>query len=196
MNFINAYILSLNGEVERRNWITDKLSDKFNLYFFPAVNGRKFKLKLNHNLINSPAIATFISHTTLMLYLKNIDGYNLILEDDSDFIGESEKDIISKINTLPDDWDIAFLGWYANSTLIKPKKVNNDWCFVNGFWGLHAYIVNKKSTDKIYNLLLDIDTHIDLQLSRLISSRRISAYFLNKPLFDQYAKFESQIKHL
>lgn len=62
----------------------------------------------------------------------------------------------------------------------------------DSFWGTHAYLIKKTSIIKIYNLLLNMDTHIDIQISRLIKSEKIKGYFIIDPLINQES-FESQI---
>jgi GR25 family glycosyltransferase involved in LPS biosynthesis len=187
---MRTIVISLPRAKDRQNWIMNNL--KIDFSFFWAIDGKKFDLK--HQLLNSEAISTFISHITLMQQLKNYsEDYFLILEDDVELVGDVDS-IDMKIKTLPEDWDIAFIGWYNSNFLEKPKNVNDDWVFFREFWGMHAYVVRKESIDKIYSLLVSVDTHIDVQLSRVISRGKLNAYFLKNPIFKQNGTFKSQIK--
>lgn len=183
-------VITLPKAKARQKWIIDNLKADFS--FFWAIDGKKFDLK--HPLLNSEAVSTFLSHITLMQQLKNsTDDRFLILEDDVEQVGDLNS-LEEKLKTLPSDWDIAFIGWYNANFFGKPKPITGDWVFVSGFWGMHAYVVRKESIDKIYSSLVSIDTHIDVQLSRVISNGRLKAYFLRTPIFKQSGTFPSQIK--
>jgi len=184
-------IISLDKATERREYLKSKLDGILDYSFFWAIDGQKFRLK--HDLINAPAIATFLTHVTLWLEIRNKPNQNyLILEDDIDLVGDISK-LESKISTLPDNWDIALFGWYHTHTFGRKRVVNDDWVTVPKFWGLHSYIVNKDSITKIYNNLINMDNHIDIQLARLIGIGKINGYFLKEPMFVQSGKFTSQI---
>jgi GR25 family glycosyltransferase involved in LPS biosynthesis len=184
-------IISLDKATERREYLKSKLDGILDYSFFWAIDGQKFRLK--HDLINAPAIATFLTHVTLWLEIRNKPNQNyLILEDDIDLVGDISK-LESKISTLPDNWDIALFGWYHTRTFGKKRVVNDDWVTVPKFWGMHSYIINKDSITKIYNNLINMDNHIDIQLARLIGIGKINGYFLKEPMFVQSGKFPSQI---
>lgn len=187
---ISTKVISLPRASERQNWIKKTLP--FDFSFFWAIDGKKFTLA--HPIINSQAVATFLTHVSLINHVKDEPGESfLILEDDSEFAGDLES-IGEKISTLPDDWDMAFLGWYKSDFLETPKRVNEDWVKVSRFWGMHAYLVKKRSIAKIYQAIHNIDTHIDVQLSGVFSRGGLNGYFLKEPLFKQSDKFTSQIK--
>lgn len=159
--------------------------------FFNAIDGKKFKL--NHAILTPEAVACFLSHTTLYLQLLNKDEeYFFIFEDDVKPLTTLDK-IEEKLETLPKDWDIAFLGWFSDSFSIKNKRdINEDWMVIDSFWGFQSYVIKKSSILKIYSTLLNIDTHIDLQIGRQIKSRKINGYFLKQPLISQ-GGFETSI---
>jgi len=181
------WVISLLRAEERQNWVKSHLDFTFD--FFWAVDGKKFRL--SHPVLNPEAVSTFITHTTLWLQLKNLSDDNfLILEDDVEMIGDYSN-IEQKLETIPENWDIAFVGWYNTNFFGRPTQVNKDWVFIPKFWGMHSYIIRKSSIDKIYKSLVNIDNHIDIQLSRLILEGRIKAYFLKEPIFKQGSQFPS-----
>ena len=185
---LKPIVISLLGAEERKLHI-QKYFDEYEV--FHAINGKKFRLK--HGLLTPEAISCFLSHTTLWLQLINRqEDFFLILEDDAN-PKTSLKEIEIKLETLPQDWDMAFIGW--NHDIITKKTivdVNVDWITTGSFWGFHAYLINKSSITKIYNSLLNMDTHIDIQIGRLIKSGNIKGYFLKEPLINQ-ENLESQI---
>jgi GR25 family glycosyltransferase involved in LPS biosynthesis len=181
-------VISLLEQTERKLHI-QKYFPEYEV--FHAINGKKFRLK--HGILTPEAIACFLSHTTLWLQLLNQEEeFFFIIEDDAKpKTGLAE--IESKLQSLPEDWDIAFLGWnYSLSTEKTIKKINENWMTCDAFWGLQAYVIRKSSIKKIYQKLLNMDTHIDIQLARLIQKKHINGYFLNESLIVQES-LESQI---
>lgn len=185
-------VLTLPKAEQRQRYIKENI--KLPYEFFWAIDGSKFRFK--HSILNTPAVCTFLSHTNLMLQsLNDEDDLCLVLEDDVSFNGSLDL-INEKIQTLPEDWDIAFFGWYAVQFPMKKIDINNDWFIVDKFWGMHAYLIKKDKIMKLYNTILNIDSHIDIQISKYISQKKLNGYFLKVPLFHQSGKFESQIKNL
>jgi GR25 family glycosyltransferase involved in LPS biosynthesis len=185
-------VLTLPKAEQRQKHIKENI--KLPYEFFWAIDGLKFRFK--HSILNTPAVCTFLSHTNLILQSLNDDSdLCLILEDDVIF--SANLDLINeKIQTLPEDWDIAFFGWYPVKFPNKTIEINDDWFIVNEFWGMHAYLIRKEKIMKLYDTILNIDSHIDIQISRYISQKKLNGYFLKKPYFNQCGKFESQIKDL
>lgn len=185
---IKPIVISLLEQKERRDYIKSIFP---NCEFFNAINGKKFKLK--HAILNPEAVACFLSHTTLHLQLLNREEeYFLIFEDDVKPI-LSLDEIHNKIDTLPNDWDIAFLGWFSEKREIDNQKtINKDWMVINSFWGFQSYLIKKSSIIKIYENLLNIDDHIDIQIAREIKCGNINGYFLINPILSQ-ENFETQI---
>ena len=75
------------------------------------------------------------------------------------------------------------------------QDINEDWMVMDSFWGFQGYVIKKSSILKIYSTLLNIDTHVDVQIGRQIKSRKINGYFLKESLITQ-GGFETSIpKH-
>ena len=185
---LKPIVISLIQQQERRAYIQEIYPG---CEFFNAIDGRKFKL--NHPLLTPEAIACFLSHTTLYLQLLNREEeYFFIVEDDAKPL--VTLDILEdKMKTLPEDWDMAFFGWFSDPFTTKTKKeINNDWMVVDSFWGFQGYVIKKSSILKIYSTLLNIDTHVDVQIGRQIKNKRINGYFLKESLIAQ-GGFETQI---
>jgi GR25 family glycosyltransferase involved in LPS biosynthesis len=183
-------VITLPGATNRQDWISNNVSIPFSFHW--AIDGHKYKL--SHKLVNPPTVATFLTHTNLWLQLRDLNSDKFLILEDDIKIENNFQILDEKIKTLPEDWDIAFVGWYNTNYFGKPRPINDDWVFVERFWGLHAYIVKKSSINKIYNSIVNIDTHIDVQLSRLITSNLIKGYFLKSPVINQSGNFPSQIK--
>lgn len=185
---LKPIVISLLGAEERKLHI-QKYFPEYEV--FHAINGKKFRLK--HGILTPEAVSCFLSHTTLWLQLINRqEEFFLILEDDAT-PKTSLKEIEIKLETLPQNWDVAFIGW--NHDIMTKKtisEVNDDWITTESFWGFHAYLIKKSSITTIYNSLLNMDTHIDIQIGRLIKGGNIKGYFLKESLINQ-ENLESQI---
>lgn len=182
-------VINLIENSERRDYI---LSLFPSVRFFNGVNGKKFRLK--HAILTPEAVSCFLSHTTLWLQLleeDSSDKYFLIMEDDVKPL-KSFTEIQEDIKNLPEDWDIAFLGWFSKNSEISNNNINEDWITLNSFWGMQSYLIRKSSILKIYQRIINMDDHIDIQLARLIKNRSINGYFLKESAFLQES-FESQI---
>jgi GR25 family glycosyltransferase involved in LPS biosynthesis len=185
---LKPIVISLIQQEERRAYIQEVLPG---CEFFNAIDGRKFKL--NHAILTPEAVACFLSHTTLYLQLLNReDEFFFIVEDDAKLLKPLDE-IEEKMKSLPEDWDIAFFGWFSDAYSTRSKvDVNEDWMVMDSFWGFQGYIIKKSSILKIYNSLLNIDTHVDVQIGRQIKNRKINGYFLKIPLILQ-GGFATQI---
>ena len=184
-------VINLIENSKRRDYILSLFPNS--VRFFNGVNGKKFRLK--HAILTPEAVSCFLSHTTLWLQLleeSTPDDMFLIMEDDVKPL-KSFTEIQEKIKNLPEDWDIALLGWFSEKNEISNMNIiNEDWIGLNSFWGMQAYLIKKSSILKIYQSLINMDDHIDIQLARLIRYRSINGYFLKESAFSQES-FESQI---
>lgn len=186
-------VVNLIENSERRAYIQALFPN--NVRFFNGVNGKKFRLK--HAILTPEAVSCFLSHTTLWLQLleeDSSDEYFLIMEDDVKPL-KGFPEIQEDIRNLPEDWDIAFLGWFSEKNEISNANINSinkDWIVLNSFWGMQSYLIKKSSILKIYQRIINMDDHIDIQLARLIKNKSINGYFLKESAFSQES-FESQI---
>ena len=102
------------------------------------------------------------------------DFKNCIIFEDDAFAEENYKTIMNYINTIPNDYDIAYLGWW-NRYSYKYNKKNNNWLYtdklVNNInnkslvLGLYSYILNNSGAKKLITKALPIDIQVDSFIS-------------------------------
>jgi GR25 family glycosyltransferase involved in LPS biosynthesis len=192
---MKTIVLSLNTAFERRDYMAKILSEQnISFEFYDSLSPKDLDQSLLHNstyYLSNEAIATFETHRSVLNHIKNDSDFTIILEDDATPI---KSDIISKIENLLEtelDWDIIFLGWIAKSP--DKKIINQNFLKVNKFIGLHSYIVNPKSIDKVLSQLGKSTDHIDKRISILGNSNKLNLLFLSSKLFNQNTKFKTQI---
>lgn len=192
---MKTIVLSLNTAFERREYMAKILSEQnISFEFYDSFSPKDLDQSLLHNstyYLSNEAIATFETHRSVLNHIKNDSDFTIILEDDATPI---KSEIISKIENLLEtelDWDIIFLGWIAKSP--DKKIINQNFLKVNKFIGLHSYIVNPKSIDKVLSQLGKSTDHIDKRISILGNSNKLNLLFLSSKLFNQNTKFKTQI---
>lgn len=196
----NIYVINLDRDIERYDKIK-KQSKMFKLNRISAVDGKKINIddlkkdgtiKMNNesfifskdgdrDVLNG-SIGCSLSHINLWKKMKKSrDNEIIIFEDDSIITNNTHNEIdrcLENIKQIDKDWDIIFLGGsriYGErmGNFIKAKYV--------GSWmncGLFAYIINKKSIDKLLKTVLPINTYIDMQMNRYYGNG-INAYYTN-----------------
>lgn len=145
-------------------------------------------LNEKYNFKTLGQIGCYLSHITLMRYIKNNaqdSTYTIILEDDSNLTGDFNEKIKNILNDF-NDFDMLYLG---SSSETFGERLHNQlyvYNFSEGFInGTYGYVVKNSSAEKIYNLLLDIKETIDGTYSRLIHSDAIKA-FIVRPFIVNY----------
>ena len=192
---MKTIVLSLNTAFERREYMAKILSEQnIDFKFYDSLSPKDLDKSLLDNstyYLSNEAIATFETHRAVLNHIKNDSDFTIILEDDATPI---KMETISKIENLLEtelDWDIIFLGWIAKSP--DKKIVNQNFLKVNKFIGLHSYIVNPKSIDKVISKLDSPVEHIDKRISILGFQNKLNLLFSSNKLFNQNGKFKTQI---
>jgi hypothetical protein len=90
------------------------------------------------------------------------------------------------------DFDILFCGW-TSGFFAKLNQIDEDFVWMNRFWGTHSYIVNPNSVDKVLLVLGKNNNHIDKRMSDLINSGKIKGIFSKQKIFTQNKDFKTQI---
>lgn len=145
-------------------------------------------LNKNYNFKTLGQIGCYLSHITLMRYIKNNAQdsiYTIILEDDTNLTGDFNQKIKSILNDF-NDFDMLYLGTSSETVGIRMHNQLYVYNFNEGYInGTYAYVVKNSSAEKIYNLLLDIKETIDGTYSRLIHTCAIKA-FVVRPFLANY----------
>ena len=204
------YIINLEKDKLRYNEFKKDIH-KYSIHRFNAIDGRKLnieKLKKdnvldldnksfpysknsNKDTLNG-SIACALSHITLWKkLLSHKDDYFIIFEDDSIVNDNIISSIDSYIEYLPKDWDILYLGGSRiygkkiNDHIIKGLRIN-DWMNC----GLYAYVINKKSLNKIIKLAYPISTYIDMQINKYYGTE-INAFYTYPSIVKHNYKYGS-----
>jgi GR25 family glycosyltransferase involved in LPS biosynthesis len=192
---MKVIVLSLNTAFERREYMAKTLSEQnIDFEFYDSLSPKDLDQSLLHNstyYLSNEAIATFETHRSVLNQIKDDSDFTIILEDDATPITMETISKIENLLTTELDWDIIFLGWIAKSP--DKKIVNKNFLNVGKFIGLHSYIVNPKSIDKVLSQLGKSTDHIDKRISILGNSNKLNLLFSLKKLFNQNTKFKTQI---
>ncbi len=130
------------------------------------------------------------------------DDWYFILEDDARLKANRQraKKFINQLvhNVIPSDFDILFLGYFANNSmnLNEFRKEKIRFRRINYVHGLHAYLVKGKSLELILNQHLPISGPVDNYIGALINAGNLHAYAIADKLFIQHDKLKkSNIIH-
>jgi glycosyl transferase family 25 len=162
---------------------------------YTLENGRK----LDKEISTLGAIGCSLSHIALWekMISDNI-SYMYIVEDDAKVVlAKKDDDIIEKLlQSLPDDWDIFYLGCKSvesNEKMMPGGKVIK----MNGvYFGSHAYVINQKGAKKLLEKCLPISCQVDSYMSYMNKYYGLNAYRPVDNLVVQYNPEGSSIQDL
>jgi len=146
---------------------------------FSAIKGSDIN---QENLVKNQYIAKRIPLGNLGCMLSHIgvwdlikqsnENFGLIFEDDIELDEKFHEKFEKYFNQVPSDWDMV---WLASGQNLSGEKVTD--CILKGYnrpgkkknsWnnGLYAYLIKKKSIDKIKKAILPMKSqHIDWELT-------------------------------
>eukprot|EP01026_Neomeris_dumetosa_P042446 TRINITY_DN3538_c0_g1_i1.p1 TRINITY_DN3538_c0_g1~~TRINITY_DN3538_c0_g1_i1.p1 ORF type:complete len:289 (+),score=33.29 TRINITY_DN3538_c0_g1_i1:111-977(+) len=164
-------------DIEGIVWPAVTVDDKFVQEYWPSFNEsvkEKRKKKNAPLIMTSPGeVACWQSHLSIW---KDIQAKKfemaLVLEDDVDLVADLPQRIEEILKTVPQEWDIVWLGSCAED--IKKKKfIGADLYEANHPYCSHAYMLHG---EKIVSKLIDsLGTHIQAPIDeeiRLFMNRR------------------------
>ena len=188
-NLNKLYNIKKNNQILKKkiniyNAIIGKEIDLNNLSFYDPL------IKNNVNFAFIGELGCYLSHLLLIKSLKESKKqYTVIFEDDL-YILENNLDkkinnIVDNLNTLNYEFDIIFLGNLNDNH--KEKIIDNIYTIdsSNHLWGTHAYLINNKSAEKIYNSILEITDPIDIKLVKNLNNNIIKGYVIYPNLVNQ-----------
>jgi GR25 family glycosyltransferase involved in LPS biosynthesis len=132
----------------------------------------------------NPIHAGRMSHIEVM---KQVTGKTLILEDDAYFVEGFQEGFDKVMPSLPDDWDIFYLGALVDRTSGKLTKVNEHWHRQVVSTGTQAYCVNPKKLDYFIEEQTKSDLHVDVCFRVL--AEHTNAYITQPNLVTQFPSF-------
>ena len=181
------------------------------VYLFEAVNGSKLDIpklqeeglikkpwdthRYNHTYdeekktkIMNGEIGCYMSHLNLLKKISesDYDGYTIIFEDDLLLDSNFKTELNKILKNLDENGtiDIIYLGSLNQEKCTKGIYKDNL-CYLDNPWGTHAYMVNKRSAKKIYDLIQYIDREIDIKYKDLIIENKISGLIVVPTLVKQ-----------
>jgi GR25 family glycosyltransferase involved in LPS biosynthesis len=136
-----------------------------------------------------PYVAGTWSHTTVWSRYRQIYGNIkiLVLEDDALFCEDFNEKFAETMKTLPEDWDIFYLGALLDKTTGKVEKINDHWARQIISTGTQAYCINPKRLERFYEEVKDKEWYIDVELRVL--SEQYNAYIAQPNLVTQFPSY-------
>jgi GR25 family glycosyltransferase involved in LPS biosynthesis len=158
--FDKIYCINLDRRTDR--WEEcQKIFSKHGLEVerFSAVDGSEKNYNLGYPYDNE--LAGAISHKNVIETAKKLNLKKvLILEDDVDFIDDLDKNFISLVNDIPQNWDgILFGGNHVGGY----SHVSQNLVKVNRSYALHAYGVSENFYDYVIK-------HMDNKIENVIKN--------------------------
>lgn len=91
-------------------------------------------------------VGCWLSHLKIYLEISRAKDEHptLILEDDVDLDTDVKQKLRETLNTLPDDWEMFFLGWGSHIKEFQPVGRNTARVHER-IWGAHAYVVRNSA---------------------------------------------------
>lgn len=171
--FDKVVVINLDKRVDRLEKITKQLDD-LGITFerFSAIDGTG----------KNPMLANRDSH--LQVWRENLGKKILVLEDDAYFVDDFQERFDQVIQTLPENWDVFYLGALLDKMTGKVIKVNNDWYRQIVSTGTQAYSVHPDIMQYCIDRLEIYDGYIDVGLR--ILAEDMNAYITQPNLVTQY----------
>jgi len=191
---ITIYYVNLKRREDRRKWMESQLSE-IKHQRVPAVKGLKVSLDevVENNIITSQAandilkptsekvfgitltygaLGAAMSHMNIWNKATENRGLTLILEDDAlieDLVQFSQ--LPQKIENIPNDWDIFYLGSgaYVKSPPQDEHDEKAESCGIHRVqhaYGLFGYVINSNSAKKLSSVI-PLHSQVDGQIQEL-----------------------------
>jgi len=167
---------------------TDENNIFSNIEIYEAIDGQLLnKNDINNNItlkakytLKNPSsyddirsvgeIGCYLSHTNIWKEIVNNNYNNCIIFEDDIIPDKNYEKIIKYIQNVPDDYDIAYLGWWTRKNMNNINK-NSKWLYtINNsekpnVLGLYAYIISNKGAKKLLSKAFPIDVQLDTYVS-------------------------------
>jgi GR25 family glycosyltransferase involved in LPS biosynthesis len=136
-----------------------------------------------------PYVAGTWSHITVWTRYREIYGHTkvLVLEDDAFFCEDFNEKFAEAIETLPDNWDIFYLGALVDKSTGRIDRVNKHWGKQVVSTGSQAYCIHPKRIDRFHEEIKDKEWYIDVELRML--AEEYNAYVAQPNLVTQFPSY-------
>jgi GR25 family glycosyltransferase involved in LPS biosynthesis len=176
--FDKVIVINLDRRTDRMEKLAPQL-EKLDIQYkrFSAVDGKKLDI--------DPIVAGLRSHLQVM---KQIAGQRvLILEDDALFVEDFNEKFEKVMQTLPEDWDIFYLGALVPKDVGLIRMVNRHWGIQVLTTGSQAYCINPSRLEYFINKLEDYNSYIDIGLRDF--AKDLKAYITQPNLVVQFPSY-------
>ena len=176
--FDKVIVINLDRRTDRMEKLVPQL-EKLDIQYekFSAVDGKQLGV--------DPIVAGLQSHLQVM---KQITGQRvLILEDDAQFVEDFNEKFEKVIQTLPEDWDIFYLGALVPKDVGLIRMVNRHWGIQVLTTGSQAYCINPSRLEYFINKLEDYNYYIDVGLRDF--AKDLKAYITQPNLVVQFPSY-------
>ncbi len=176
--FDKVIVINLDRRTDRMEKLAPQL-EKLDIQYerFSAVDGKQLGI--------DPIVAGLQSHLQVM---KQIAGQKvLILEDDAQFVEDFNEKFEKVMQTLPEDWDIFYLGALVPKEVGLVRMVNRHWGIQVLTTGSQAYCINPSRLEYFINKLEDYNYYIDVGLRDF--AKDLKAYITQPNLVVQFPSY-------
>jgi GR25 family glycosyltransferase involved in LPS biosynthesis len=176
--FDKVIVINLDRRTDRMEKLAPQL-EKLDIQYkrFSAVDGKKLDI--------DPIVAGLQSHLQVM---KQIAGQRvLILEDDALFVEDFNEKFEKVMQTLPEDWDIFYLGALVPKDVGLVRMVNRHWGIQVLTTGSQAYCINPSRLEYFISKLEDYNSYIDIGLRDF--AKDLKAYITQPNLVVQFPSY-------
>jgi GR25 family glycosyltransferase involved in LPS biosynthesis len=141
-------------------------------------------------------IGCYLSHLLLIKSLLNTQyQYTVIFEDDFYIVDDDFNNMLNNIlDKIEVDFDLLFLGTTTNNHGLKYKDEIYHVDKNTYLYGTHAYVINNKNINKIYDYLLNFDLPIDVKYQELIKYDKLIGFTVHPHIVNQN-QFRSTIQY-
>jgi len=176
--FDEVIVINLDRRTDRMEKLVPQL-EKLDIQYkrFSAVDAKKLDI--------DPVVAGLRSHLQVM---KQIAGQRvLILEDDALFVEDFNEKFEKVMQTLPEDWDIFYLGALVPKDVGLIRMVNRHWGIQVLTTGSQAYCINPSRLEYFISKLEDYNYYIDIGLRDF--AKGLKAYITQPNLVVQFPSY-------
>ena len=153
--FDQVVVINLDRRTDRMDKLDPQLKQLGIEYErFSAVDGKALGI--------SPVFAGTMSHVAVLKKYPN--SKTLILEDDAYFVEGFNEKFDKVMQTLPEDWDIFYLGALVPKDVGQINMVNRHWGIQVLTTGTQAYCIRPEMQHYFISRLEEYNSYIDIGL--------------------------------
>jgi len=176
--FDRVVVINLDRRTDRMERLGAQL-DELGIQYdrFSAIDGKAEGI--------APMEAGKLSHLKV---IEELNGEKaLILEDDAHFVDGFQERFDAEMDSLPEDWDVFYLGVWLPKYTGNLVPVNKNWTRQVMSNGMQAYCVNPVKADYFAKEVKEYEGYIDVCFR--ILADRTNAYVLQPNLVTQFPSY-------